>query len=67
MTQVLPVSSMTFSPPSRMPVRTSGPLVSSRMATGMESSRESERTFSIILRWYSWLPWEKLKRATFMP
>ena len=21
----------------------------------------------MFLRWYSWLPWEKLKRATFMP
>ena len=63
----LPVSIATFPPPSMMPVRTSGPLVSSMMATGTPISSATLRTRSIMAFWLSWVPCEKLKRATFMP
>ena len=47
--------------------RISGPLVSSSAATGLPSSSRRAFSFSRRPRCSSWEPWEKLKRATFMP
>ena len=47
--------------------RTSGPLVSSMAATGRSSSSRRAFSWSSRALWPAWSPWEKLKRATFMP
>ena len=52
---------------SNAPVRISGPLVSSRMATGTSSSSRSFFTMSARRLCSSCLPCDMLRRATFMP
>ena len=47
--------------------RTSGPLVSSMAATGRSSSSRRALTASSRTLCSGWVPWEKLKRATFIP
>ena len=47
--------------------RTSGPRVSSMAATGRSSSSRSFFSWSRRALCSSWLPWEKLNRATFIP
>ena len=62
----LPASSWA-PPPWNSPRRISGPLVSNRLATGtFSSSRRRERVWKAS-RWLSWVPWEKLNRATSIP
>ena len=65
-TKLCPFFSSTF-PFSSIPVRISGPLVSSRSATGRLSSSRTFFTRSAFLFCSSWLPWEKFSLATFMP
>ena len=48
-------------------MRYSGPLVSSRMATGRSSFSRTFLIRSIFSLCSGWVPWEKLTRATFMP
>ena len=49
------------------PSRTSGPFVSSNNAIGLLTIIAASRTICIRSACSSWDPWEKLKRATFMP
>ena len=51
----------------RSPLRTSGPLVSSRMATVCFPVRLYSFTSSTTSRCEAWSPWLKLSRATFRP
>jgi hypothetical protein len=60
-------SSATGSPFSSMPVRISGPFVSSSTAQKMPVLSHAARSASSVSWWYSWLPCEKLNRATRMP
>jgi len=65
-----PFSSNTFSLPTVMPVRISGPLVSSAMASRRPSSGVSStdlRALAITSPWYSYEPCEKFMRTMFMP
>mmetsp|Transcript_1515 Transcript_1515/g.2097 ORF Transcript_1515/g.2097 Transcript_1515/m.2097 type:complete len:241 (+) Transcript_1515:792-1514(+) len=55
------------SPAGNVPVRISGPLVSKAIATSLLQFLAACRTFSMSFLWYSWDPWEKLKRATSSP
>ena len=66
---VEPLTSSTSSPTS-IPVRISGPLVSSAIATGLPSIGKSTwlcRALAITSPWYSYEPWEKFMRTMFMP
>ena len=49
------------------PRRTSGPFVSSNSAIGLLTIIAASRTICMRSACSSWDPWEKLKRATFMP
>jgi hypothetical protein len=51
----------------RLLLRRRRTLVSSMTAHMMRVSRIALRRLSSVSWWYSWEPWEKLKRATFMP
>ena len=64
---VRPVSSITEPPPATGPVRISGPLMSTRRATGIPVARLASRSRPASASWYSSLPWAMLNRATFMP
>ena len=60
----------TGSSPTRTPVLISGPCVSSAIAMGRPSSGESScdlRVFAMTSPWYSYEPWEKFMRTTFIP
>ena len=57
----------TVFPPSIFPRRISGPLVSSSAPSETSISLRSFLTSFNLFRCSSWEPWEKLKRATFMP
>ena len=50
-----------------VPVRYSGPLVSSMMAMGRSSSSRTFWIMRILASCSSCVPWEKLRRATFTP
>jgi len=63
---VCPRSSSTGSV-ANLPSRISGPFVSNRMATVLPSSPAACRMLRMLLPWVSKSPWEKLRRATFMP
>ena len=65
-TNCCPGSSFTL-PSSNTPVRISGPLVSNNNATGLPHLERIFFTRSIRTFCSSWLPWEKLNLATFMP
>jgi hypothetical protein len=67
MVMISPTVSCTDLPSAVKPVRISGPLVSSITAAMMPVSRMAVRRLFRVPWWYSWEPWEKLKRATFMP
>ena len=54
-------------PFSKEPKRISGPFVSNISAMGICDFFEIFRTRSIRFLCSSWVPWEKLKRAIFMP
>ncbi len=54
-------------PFSTKPVLISGPFVSSIIATERPEIREASRIFFILWACSSWLPWEKLRRAIFIP
>src|SRR5512137_659284 len=49
------------------PVRILGPCRSWSTATGLPIWREAARMRPMVLAWSSWLPWEKLRRATSTP
>ena len=49
------------------PRRISEPFVSSINATGMPVLSDANRTNSMRFACSSWVPWEKLNRATFIP
>ena len=65
-TNCCPGSNVTF-PSSNIPVRISGPFVSKSIATGFPHFSRIALRRSIRSFCSSWLPCEKLKRATFMP
>ena len=54
-------------PFSKLLMRISGPLVSSMEATGAPSSSRTRLSLVRVARWLSCVPWEKLKRAQFIP
>ena len=54
-------------PPEKSRSLISGPFVSSNVATGSFSSPLIFTTLANFFLCSSWLPWEKLKRATFIP
>ncbi len=60
-------ASKTMLPVSKSPRRISGPRVSKRAATGRRSSSRRRFTRSSFFLCSSWVPWEKLKRQTFIP
>ena len=65
-----PLAKATSASPLSMPVRISGPLVSSAIATSRPSSGVSFtdwRTFATTDPWYSYDPCEKFIRATLRP
>jgi len=67
MTTSSPLFMVTLPSFSTMPVRISGPLVSNIIATGIPNSLEIRLTRSTVARCSSFVPWEKLRRATFIP
>ena len=54
---------VTGSPSTSIPVRISGPLVSSKTAHTFPVLAHAALRFWSDSRWYSWVPWLKLKRA----
>ena len=64
--KVSPASSW-MGPSRKVLTRISGPLVSKMVATGSPSSSRSRVTASSFLAASSWVQWEKLNRAAFMP
>src|SRR5215510_6925197 len=61
-----PVMSMAR-PPTKLPSRTLGPCRSWTMVTGWPHSLSPSRMARITAACCSWVPWEKLRRATSMP
>ena len=54
-------------PPSNLPRRISGPLVSSMIAQGIPRRSRASLMRSMTFLCSSWVPWEKFRRATFIP
>ena len=54
---------VTGCPSTSIPVRISGPLVSNKTAHTLPVLAHAALRFWSDSRWYSWVPWLKLKRA----